>query len=54
MGTRCLRGTAGPPFPGGYKYGALQIGVWATGRQPVTLKEACCWETNVVVLEQSD
>jgi hypothetical protein len=34
-------GVAGPSCPGGYKYGglALQLGSWATGRQPVTAKQ---------------
>ena len=33
-------GIAGPPCPGGYKFGglALQVGGWATGWQPVTVK----------------
>jgi hypothetical protein len=33
-------GIAGPPYPGVYKYGglALQIGGWATIRQPVTVR----------------
>jgi len=32
---------AGPPCPGVYKYSglALQVGSWATGRQPVTVKQ---------------
>jgi hypothetical protein len=32
---------AGPPYPGGYKYGGLdlQVGGWATGRQPVTVNK---------------
>jgi len=34
------RGTAGPPCPGGYKYGALRMGGWVTGRQPVTVKRS--------------
>ena len=29
--------TAGPPCRGGYKYGALQIGGWATDRRPVAV-----------------
>jgi hypothetical protein len=34
-------GIAGPPCPGGYKFGglALQVGGWATGWQPVTVKK---------------
>jgi hypothetical protein len=34
-------GVAGLPSPGGYKYGGLafQVGVWATGQQPVTVKK---------------
>ena len=35
---------AGPPCPGVYKYGelAFQVGwCWATGRQPVTVKNKC-------------
>jgi hypothetical protein len=32
---------AGPPYPGVYKYSGLapQVGGWATGRQPVTVKQ---------------
>jgi len=32
---------AGPPCPGGYKYGGLglKVGSWATGRQTVTVKK---------------
>ena len=32
-------GIAGPPSPGGYKYGglALQVGGWVTGLQPITI-----------------
>jgi len=36
-----LGGIAGLPCPGVYKYIglALGVGVWATGRQPVTVKQ---------------
>jgi len=36
-----LRNVAGPPCRGVYKYGglALQVGGWATGRQPVTINK---------------
>jgi hypothetical protein len=32
---------AGPLYPEGYKYGrlAIQVGGWAEGQQPVTLKK---------------
>ena len=35
-------GIAGPLRPGGYKYGGLvlQVGGWATGRQPVAVKKS--------------
>ena len=35
------RSIAEPPCPGGYKYGGLvlQVGGWATGRQPVAVKK---------------
>jgi len=36
-----LGGIARPPCPGVFKYSglALQVGFWATGRQPVTVKQ---------------
>ena len=40
-GYAVLRGIAGPPSSRVYKNGgqALQVGGWATGRQPITVKK---------------
>ena len=39
---------AGPPCPGGYKYGGLglKVGSWAAGRQPVTVKKLTVRDLN--------
>ena len=49
MGSRYLGGLAKPPFLEGYKYGglAIQVGGWATGRQPFTTKKLNIWQPKV-------